>query len=305
MPLNSGAVLRSPAMPETSQSPLAWAAGAFSCGIWLAGQLHRPLACWVLAALLLVVCTVLAALKARVRLAQLAALLTLVSAGSLARMGAVLPEIAIPPAELLNDSPVEITGHVTNDGSFLAGNGRERFDLQTEVVQLGKRTYTVPVGIRATLFSRDFDGGADGQPGSAQVPLLTYGQRVRFTARLRLPRNFGNPGAFDYEGYLHGIGIAALASAKAEDLQILTGNSGSLLGFWRSRIRQSILKHIGSSQAGLWPRQDAPLFAAMILGENGLLLRNVREEFQQTGIYHLLVVSGMTVALLAFAGFWL
>jgi competence protein ComEC len=31
----------------------------------------------------------------------------------------------------------------------------------------------------------------------------------------------------------------------------------------------------------------------------------VREEFQQTGVYHLLVVSGMNVALLAFAIFWL
>ena len=43
----------------------------------------------------------------------------------------------------------------------------------------------------------------------------------------------------------------------------------------------------------------------MIMGDDSLLLRDVREEFQQTGVYHLLVVSGMNVALLAFAIFWL
>jgi competence protein ComEC len=43
----------------------------------------------------------------------------------------------------------------------------------------------------------------------------------------------------------------------------------------------------------------------MIVGDDSMLMRNVREEFQQTGVYHLLVVSGMNVALLAFAIFWL
>lgn len=43
----------------------------------------------------------------------------------------------------------------------------------------------------------------------------------------------------------------------------------------------------------------------MIVGDDSLIPRNVREEFQQTGVYHLLVVSGMNVALLAFTVFWL
>jgi competence protein ComEC len=43
----------------------------------------------------------------------------------------------------------------------------------------------------------------------------------------------------------------------------------------------------------------------MVVGDDSLLVRNVREEFQATGVYHLLVVSGMNVALLALAVFWL
>ena len=43
----------------------------------------------------------------------------------------------------------------------------------------------------------------------------------------------------------------------------------------------------------------------MIIGDDSLIGRNVREEFQQTGVYHLLVVSGMNVGILAFAVFFL
>jgi competence protein ComEC len=134
-------------------------------------------------------------------------------------------------------------------------------------------------------------------------PPLAYGDRVILSAKLRLPRNFRNPGAFDYEGYLHGIGVSVLGSVKAGDVEVLPGRSGSTLGLWRSRIRESILEHV--RQKGLWSDDDAALFAAMIVGDDSMLLRNVREEFQQTGVYHLLVVSGMNVALLAFAVFWI
>ena len=120
---------------------------------------------------------------------------------------------------------------------------------------------------------------------------------------LRLPRNFRNPGAFDYESYLHGLGITTLASVRADKLEFLPGKSGNWLGFWRSRIRTSILQHVHNPK--LWNEDDAALFAAMVVGDDSLLLRHVREEFQETGVYHLLVVSGMNVGLLALAVFWL
>ncbi|HJW99655.1 MAG TPA: DNA internalization-related competence protein ComEC/Rec2, partial [Terriglobales bacterium] len=48
----------------------------------------------------------------------------------------------------------------------------------------------------------------------------------------------------------------------------------------------------------------AALLAAMILGERSLLDQRVKLDFQRTGSYHLLVVSGLAVAILAFAVFW-
>jgi competence protein ComEC len=238
------------------------------------------------------------------RPAQLSAILALVCAGAFARIATPAPRVVIPPPEFLSDyseDKVEIVAHVTNDGALLAGDQpRERFEMETESIEAGGSKFLQPVAIRATVYPKSSRGQQNVDvPGLARA----YGERIHLLARLRLPRNFGNPGAFDYEGYLRSHGIGTLASVRSDEIEVLPGTSGNRLGFWRSRIRNSILRHV--REIGLWSREDAAFFAAMIVGDDSMLLRGVREEFQQTGVYHLLVVSGMNVALLAFAIFWL
>ncbi|MGB8131693.1 MAG: ComEC/Rec2 family competence protein, partial [Candidatus Angelobacter sp.] len=290
-------------MKAQPRAPLALAAAPFACGILLAGHLQLSSAGWGWATASLVLCAVAAVAIRSLRPAQFAALLALVCAGAFAQIATPLPRLATPPPEFLNVKDVEIVGHVTNDGALLAGGGpRERFDLQTEMIELDGQKLTQPIGIRATAFSRDAAEETQDDDSPA-IPHVAYGARVRLKAKLHLPRNFRNPGAFDYEGYLHALGISTLASVRSEDIEVLPGSSGNRFGLWRSRVRNSILQHIHQSR--LWSREDAAVFAAMIVGDDSLLLRDVREEFQQTGVYHLLVVSGMNVALLALAIFWL
>jgi len=284
-------------------APLALAATAFSGGIWMATRLQPFPALWGIAVVLLAACSVTAVLASSLRLARVAAVLALVCAGAFARVYSPVPRVVIPPPDFLAGEPVAIEGQVISDGALLPGNApRERFDLVTDCITLGGKKFIRPVGIRATLFSAENEEDSEAK---TEFPSLAYGDRVRLTARLRLPRNFRNPGAFDYEGYLRGLGLSVLASVRAEKIELLPGKSGHRLSFWRSRIRRSILDHVYKSNTGLWDRQDAALFAAMIVGDDSMLLRNVREEFQETGVYHLLVVSGMNVALLAVAVFWL
>src|ERR1051326_2502471 len=291
-----------PNEPHSRRAPLALAAAAFASGIWLAPFIERSSAVWGWTSALLALCAIAAVLAKSVRLASVSAAFALICAGAFARVATPTPRTLVPPAEFLETAKVEIIGHVSNDGVLTANQSRERFDLQTELILLNGVKFDRPLGIRATVFSRE--ANEENDAGETPVfPPLNYGDRVRLKAKLRLPRNFHNPGAFDYEGYLHGIGISVLASVKVEDIELLPDRSGSRLGFWRSRIRHSILAHMRDGR--LWSREDAALFAAMILGDDSMLLRNVREEFQMTGVYHLLVVSGMNVALLAFAVFWL
>ena len=54
----------------------------------------------------------------------------------------------------------------------------------------------------------------------------------------------------------------------------------------------------------LWPADEASLMDAMVLGEESFLRNATRTEFQRSGTYHVLVVSGMNLSILAFAIFW-
>ena len=64
-----------------------------------------------------------------------------------------------------------------------------------------------------------------------QLPALRYGQRVELEARVRRPHNFGNPGSFDYEGYLARQHIYWTASVPAgAPIRTLPGDCGSR--FW-------------------------------------------------------------------------
>jgi competence protein ComEC len=127
-----------------------------------------------------------------------------------------------------------------------------------------------------------------------------YGERIRLPVKLKLPRNFRNPGAFDYQGYLGANGIAALASARFEDVQLLPGFRGNRLELWRTRIHSSIIAKVHA----LWPTPQAALIDAMVIGEEAFIDRDTRVDFQRSGTYHILVVSGMNVTILAFVVFW-
>jgi competence protein ComEC len=298
-------------LPSSARAPLALAATAFACGIQLAAQVQRPIWLWGFAGLLLAVCAFASIARNQLVLGRVAVALAWIVAGAFAQCAAPVAHIITPPQEFLYRQ-VQVTGHITNDGWLLAGGGpRQRLDLQTQSVKFAdengrEQQFLLPIGMRVTMYSRSsasYDEEQEQSSIAAPVPELAYGQRISFPTKLRLPRNFRNPGAFDYEGYLHGLGVSAIGSVDAAKIEILPGTVKSWPASWRSAVRRSLLKHI--TAGGLWDRDDAALLSAMVIGNDSLLLRNVRDEFQETGVYHLLVVSGMNVGILSFAVFWL
>jgi competence protein ComEC len=130
--------------------------------------------------------------------------------------------------------------------------------------------------------------------------VFRYGERLRFPAKLRMPRNFRNPGAFDYRGYLADNGIVVLGSAKATTVEVLPGFVRTRFGAWRDRVHHSIVRKIHA----LWGAQDAALMDAAVIGESAFLTPDTKTDFQRSGTYHILVVSGMNVSILAFVVFW-
>jgi competence protein ComEC len=115
-----------------------------------------------------------------------------------------------------------------------------------------------------------------------------------------MPRNFRNPGAFDYRGYLADHNIAAVGLAKMQDVERLPGFSGSRIASWRSHLHRAVIAKVHE----LWPPREAALIDAMVIGEDAFINRDTRVDFQRSGTYHILVVSGMNVSILAFVVFW-
>jgi competence protein ComEC len=202
-------------------------------------------------------------------------------------------------AEFTDGREVVIVAHVVKEGNLQQrglGELRQRLDLETEEILSDGRASSVRARIRVNLYGKEVEGSEDAQSDINGLRLFRYGERLRFPAKLSLPHNFRNPGAFDYQGYLAQQGIEALASAKAAKVELLPGFTGTRRELWRSCIHRSLLQKVHD----LWPPDDAALLDAMVIGEGAFLQRRDRTEFQRSGTYHVLVVSGMNLSILAF-----
>src|ERR1022692_4488295 len=300
------------------RQPLFWAALAFSLGLWTGVRAWRPPSWWVIA----VVAFVLAAAWFLPKRAWLAKALSL---GAWVLLGAFLIQIrGQAPHELQQDEArilaladgraVALTARVMREG-YARDAGprsiRESIDVETEEIASQDGSWPVRAGVRLTIYKKVEDR-AIGPSGDRMIlddpmtrlpddPIpLTYGTRLHILAKLHPARNYRNPGAFDYEGYLRENGISVLGSAEATDIERLPGFSGSRIELWRTRVHASIIAKIHQ----LWPASQASLMDAMVLGEESFLRNATRTEYQRSGTYHVLVVSGMNLSILAFAIFW-
>ena len=129
-------------------------------------------------------------------------------------------------------------------------------------------------------------------------PPLRYGQRVEFEARVRRPRNFRNPGAFDYAHYLARKEIFWTASARAgTPVAVLPGTCGS--SFMRAvmGLRVAALQRLERLYQG--NSYETGMMQAILIGETAQLQKVWTEDFRSTGTFHALVISGTHVAVLA------
>jgi competence protein ComEC len=322
------------------RQPMFWAALAYALGIVAGNYAWRPASWWIVACVAFVCASAFFLQRrtscghtsfGRIWLAVSLALGALFLAGALhiqLRGAATVFDNSIQP--FTDGSEVTIVGHVTSDGRIRAGSFgelRQSADVEVESVETGAgQRSPVHSGIRLSVYSPRAartrppktvisesvipeavipatvteDNPSSSPSYSAPMRILHYGERIRFSGRLKPPRNFRNPGAFDYEGYLASNGIAALGSVKAENIEFLPGFTGSRIQSWRARIHSSIVAKVHQ----LWPPREAALIDAMVIGEGAFIDRDTRADFQRSGTYHILVVSGMNVSILAFVVFW-
>jgi competence protein ComEC len=286
-----------------SRQPLFWAALSFAGGLWAGKYLWRPPSWWVIAAL---VCAASAGylLKRRV-LAPRG--LTLAAVFLVGVLTIQVRAVGDSGAGWLGDGePVFVTAHVIAEGNVQADGPAEwhqRIDVETEKIESAEPSLPLSreahAGVRLNIYSRIEEDDSPQSPANA-MQLFHYGQRIRFPATLVTPRNYRNPGVFDYATYLRDKGIIATASTKYAAIQLLPGFSGSRIMLGLARVHRSVLEKVHA----LWPEHVAGLMDAIVIGEESFIDRPERVDFQRSGTYHVLVVSGMNVSILAMFVLW-
>ena len=220
----------------------------------------------------LVLGTVAIVRRARV-LAGICCLLGLVAAGALtaeAHRPGPAPELDSTGREV-----VILSGCVVEPPA-LSGE-RERFLLELE------RHARVQVTLSA-------------KPDEA-LPALAYGRHIELDARVRSPRNYENPGAFDYRHYLARHDIYWTASGAARTVRVLPGRCGSPFQKAVMDLRSAVMARIDRLY-GRDPYQAA-MMQAVLLGQQFQMKKVWTGDYRSTGTFHTLVISGTHVAIVA------
>jgi len=165
-----------------------------------------------------------------------------------------------------------------------------------------------PAKTRLVIDAAAVRRGAEWQPAQGRVMVTLRaaaqpwqrGDGVEAMLELRRPRNFGNPGEFDFEAYLARRGIYVTAFAASDQAwQRTPVASGWMSGLerWRERVARTIERSVD-------PRV-APIVGALLVGDAIALPPDVRERYARAGVSHVLSISGLHVGLVAGAAYGL
>ena len=163
-----------------------------------------------------------------------------------------------------------------------------RFRFAVDEASLRGQTVQVPTLISLGWYKGFHEDAVLSQPQSE----LRAGQRWRFTVRLRQPHGNVNPHGFDYELYLFEQGVRATGYVRDAPALRLESAAGYPIDRLRQRVRDAI-------DAQVADRRAAGVLAALAVGDQGAIEREDWELFRNTGIAHLVSISGLHVTMFA------
>ncbi|MGB6132078.1 MAG: ComEC/Rec2 family competence protein, partial [Acidobacteriaceae bacterium] len=177
--------------------------------------------------------------------------------------------------------------------------------LDVRVVSVDGQRLPAAEGLRLTLYA----GAGTAFPG------LRCGEALRGDAEMHTEERFLDPGVWDAGAWLRQQGISALGSAHLENVTATATNQQP--GFWcrLHSLQQAASERVMEFADGPAPswiptalrltHDDAAMLTAMLTGDRTLLGRRLRAGFERTGSFHLLVVSGMHLAIFSGVVFWI
>jgi competence protein ComEC len=148
-------------------------------------------------------------------------------------------------------------------------------------------------------------------PSSVQP--FRCGERIRAVVRLLPPETYHDPGVWSRADYLLDQGITSAASVSIDHIERLGSSPGASLA-----CRVTAWQHATTTRLMALPArmrnlpaplrlspEDTAMLAAMVAGDRTYLNEHLRAGFERTGSFHMLVVSGFHLAVVAGVLFYL
>jgi competence protein ComEC len=195
--------------------------------------------------------------------------------------------------EVTRTTPIRLSQSTLPFGNTTREEQSESLDVRVAAVD-GR---PVVGGLRATLYG----------PADQPFPAIHCGDKIHALIAMHVPERYLDPGVWDATAWLRQQGIGVVGSLKVSGVTLAPARGS--FACWLHSVQQAgsqrLIDFAGSSAASRLPRwlllshEDAGMLSAMILGDRTYLNHQARVGFERTGSFHLLVVSGMHLAIFA------
>lgn len=163
-----------------------------------------------------------------------------------------------------------------------------RFRFEPEAASHDGRPVVLPRRLELAWYTAAHEDGIGVQPPHA----LRAGERWRFTLRLRRPHGSFNPHGHDRELALFEQGVRATGHVRPGPAALLDAAAGAPVQRWRQAAREAIERQVPD-------RRIAGVLAALAVGDQGAIERDDWDLFRDTGVAHLMSISGLHVTMFA------
>ena len=138
------------------------------------------------------------------------------------------------------------------------------------------------------------------------------GERLRAVVRLLPPEVYHDPGVWSREDFLVEQNITSTATVSIDRVERNGSSAGLFLACRVSGLQRASSDRLLALPAAMrrlpaplrLSEDDAVMLAAMVTGDRTFLTHTLRVGFERTGSFHMLVISGFHLAIVAGCLFW-
>lgn len=183
------------------------------------------------------------------------------------------------------DNYAQLSGVIKNIPDY--DSGRVRFILSSENILTMKDSFDVSGDVLVRIFKSN-------QKSEENAKILEEGDRVNLIGRISAPQGMRNPDEFDYRRYLELQGIDKIFTVNGYNYyEIISKDNQNFLE--RNIIYPSkkfALKNIDR----FVPGDEGAFLKAIVTGERTDITREMKIDFVNAGVMHLVAVSGLNIA---------